>query len=1088
MLIFLTKINNIVGVLRNYYDFYRQLIQKNNNMRLKFNWILTFFLVFAVQVSFAQTKTISGKVSDNTGPLPGVVVIVKGTNTGTETDFDGNYSIKAKKGAVLEFSYIGMQATTKTVGSSNTIDIVLQEDTEALEEVVITAFGSKRQAKSLGYAAVKVTASELQEVSTSNPLENLSGKIAGVDISSPAQPGASTKIIVRGTSSITGSNTPLYIVDGSPIQDRSNSSIGSSSSFDAGSGINDIDPNNIASINFLKGAAATALYGSRGANGVIVITTKKGKDKLRINFSSSYDFLEVARTPHFQNEFGTGWSGASYSNVTGEGSTAASNENGSWGPAFSGEIRPWSRIIDGQQLIKPYVGLPDNVRQFYDIGHSKSNSLSISGGSEKSDVALTFSRVEMDGVFPTDADSFAKNNIGVNAGLKSDKLTVRLSGNYVNKKQKAVPTGQGDDAGFGKSLTQEMIQIPNDLSILDMKDLSNQFYSPSYFYTPYTTNPYATLENNKVSIFKDRFYGNVNLSYEISESLSANYQISTDVDNETIKRTGAIVEWIEGSPQDNASANGVVGSVQEAKYTNKEVDTYFNLNYNTDINDDLKLSVLTGVNYNQRTGNSLKVTVKGLDLPDYYELSNSAATPTLVQSDYERKVIGVYSQATLDYLDKYFLTLSARNDYSSTLPIKNNSYFYPSASLAAVIQDDENGFTKLRAGASRIGNDTNLYSVFATAGQSSNDGYFGSIEYPFSGVNGNEIYGTIENQDLKPEITDEIEVGFEGRYFNNRVSIDLSLYNRKTTDLIVDLPVARSTGYSLRTGNYVDLTNKGIELAISAKPIVTEDFTWEMNYTFTKNNSNVDKVANESGKISIYSAYAINFYAEEGKPLGAFYAPTPDTTDDGKIIADETTGYYTYSGEEAYAGSAQRDFVMGLKNSFKYKNFKLNMSFDWKQGGKLYSYTKRLAHFVGNGIETTYNGRNAWIIPNSVVSDGAGGYVENTTAVQHEDVTAFYNTSQNAAIEGGHIIDKTFIRMRDISLAYSFPSNFVDKLNLSSLSMSVYGKNLFLWTPGENPYIDPETTSYGRGIRSDFGEFATNPSQRTYGASLKLSF
>ena len=1071
-------------------------------MRLKFNWILTFFLVFAVQISFAQTKTISGKVSDNTGPLPGVVVIIKGTNSGTETDFDGKYSIKVKTGAVLEYSYIGMQTATKTVGASNTIDIVLQEDMEALEEVVITAFGSKRQAKSLGYSAVKINASDLNEVSTANPLENLSGKIAGVDISSPAQPGASTKIVFRGTSSITGSNVPLYVVDGSPIQDRSNSEIGSTSSFDAGSGINDIDPNNIETINFLKGAAATALYGSRGANGVVIITTKKGKDKLRVNFSTSYDFLEVSRTPNFQNEFGTGWAGASYSNVTGEGSTAASNENGSWGPAFNGQIRPWSRVINGQQLIKPYIGLPDNVRQFYDIGHSSSNSVSISGGGEKSDVALTFSRVEMDGVFPTDGDSFAKNNIGINAGLKSNKLTVRVSGNYINKKQKAIPTGQGDDAGFGKSLTQEMIQIPNDLSILDMKDQANQFYSPSYFYTPYTTNPYATLENNKVGIMKDRFYGNVNLGYEISESLRANFQISTDVDNETIKRTGAIVEWIKDSPQDNASANGVVGSVQEAKYTNKEVDSYFNLNYDTDINDDLKLSVLAGVNYNQRTGNSLKVTVKDLDLPDYYELSNSAATPSLAQSDYERKVIGIYSQATLDYLDKYFLTLTARNDQSSTLPIKNNSYFYPSASIAAVIQDNEKGFTKLRAGAARIGNDTNLYSVFATAGQSAgqfefNDGYFGKIEYPLGGINSYEIYKIIENQDLKPEITDEIEIGFEGRYLNNRISIDLSLYNRKTTDLIVDLPVARSTGYSLRTGNYVDLTNRGIELAITAKPVVTEDFSWEMNYTFTKNNSNVDKVDNDSGKISIYNAYAINFYAEEGKPLGAFYAPTPDTNESGQIIADETTGYYTYSGEEAYAGSAQRDFVMGLKNSFKYKNFKLNMSFDWKQGGKLYSYTKRLAHFVGNGIETTYNGRNAWIIPNSVNATVTGvdangdttyRYTENTTAVQHEDVTAFYNTSQNAAIEGSHIIDKTFIRMRDLSLGYSFPSDFVDKLNLSSLSMSVYGKNLFLWTPGDNPYIDPETTSYGRGIRSDFGEFAANPSQRTYGASLKLSF
>jgi len=1057
-------------------------------MKTKFNGFLTLLLALVVQISFAQEKTVTGNVADASGPLPGVTVLIKGINVGTQTDFDGNYSMKANVGDVLQFSFMGMQTVTKIVGDSNVINVTMEEDAEALEEVVITAFGSKRQAKSLGYAATKVSSDELTEVSSSNPLESLSGKVAGVDISAPAQPGASTKVIFRGFSSITGTNAPLYIIDGSPVQDNSSSSVGSTSSFDAGSGINDIDPNNIENINFLKGASATSLYGSRGANGVIIITTKKGKDKLKVSVSSSMDFQEVARVPHFQTDFGTGWSGVSYSNVSGEGSTAQSNENGSWGPVFNGQVRPWSRIVDNQQLIKPYVALEDNIKEFYDLGEAYTQSVAITGSNDISDVAFTYSRVDVDGVIPTDRDSFKKNNFGLNAGIGNDKFKVRTSINYVHKKQKAVPTGQGDDAGFGKSLIQEMIQLPNDVSLVDMEDLSNIFNTPSYFYTPYTSNPYVTLKNNNVEIEKDRFFGNANFTYILNDNLSATYQVSTDIDNEGVKRYGAIVNYVDGSPQDNASANGVVGAVQETKYTRREFDTYLNLNYNKKINEDLTLDALVGANFNERNGDFLSVSVTGLDLPDYYELSNSATTPSIQQSNYIRRVFGIYSQASLAYLDKYFLTVTARNDQSSTLPSANNSYFYPSVSFAGILADNEDVFAKFRAGWARIGNDTNMYQIFSTAGQSGNAGYFGTLSYPFGGVNGSEIYGRIENQDLKPEITDEIELGFETRFFSNRIGLDVSVYDRKTSDLIVNLPVAGSTGYTTVTGNFVDLTNQGIELMLTAKPIVTENFSWDLTYTFTKNNSKVTNVAGDDDKISIYSAYGINFYAEEGKPLGAFYAPTPATTADGNIIASADTGYYTYDGEEAYAGSAERDFIMGLKNSFNYKNFKLAMSFDWKQGGKMYSYTKRLSHFVGNGIETTYNGRNPWIIPNSVVSDGSGGYIENTTPVAYDDVTAFYNASQNQAIEGSHIIDKTFIRLRDLSFSYSVPAKFAERIGLSSLTFAVYGKNLFLWTPSSNPYVDPETTSYGRGIRSEFGEFATNPSQRAYGSSVKLTF
>lgn len=1065
-------------------------------METKIFKMLVLFAAFAVQGVFAQsTKTVSGTVSDDTGPLPGVDVRIKGTTRGTETDFDGKYSIQVSKGQTLQFSYIGMKSNEQVVDDIAKIDVVLEQDAEALDEVVVTAFGIKRQAKSLGYAAVKVASEDITRTSVANPLETLSGKVPGVNITAPNQPGASTTVTFRGIGSITGSNAPLYVVDGSPINNAARGTTGFSSSFDGGNGINDLDPNTIESINFLKGASATALYGSRAGNGVIIINTKKGKNKLKVDISSSFDASEVSRVPHIQKTFGTGWSAHSYSNVFGEGSKAASNENGSWGPKFNGEVRPWSRIVDEQQLIKPYVVLEDNMIDFFNSGTTLNNSVTLSGGSDKSDFAVTYSNFDTDGVIPTDRDSFEKNSFGINGGIKSDKWTIRTSVNYVNKRQTAVTSGQGDDATYGKSMIQEILQMPNDVSIVDMRDTENKFYTASNFYTPYAANPYLSLENNNVALDKDRFFGNANVSYNFTDNFSASYQISTDVDTETVKRYGAIVEYAPGSPQDNASANGVVGAVSEAKYTTRQTDHNFIVNYNAHVNEDFHIDVMGGINYNERNENFLEVEVKDLDLENYYELSNSATTPVVTQSDLMKRYIGVYAQAVVDYKEKYFLTLTGRNDWSSALPDGNNAYFYPSVSFAGILSESSDFFAKLRAGYAKIGNDTDAYLVHSEAGQASNAGYFGELSYPFAEVNGNEIYGRIANENLKPETIDEIEFGFETRMLENRVGLDVSFYRRKTTDLILDLPVARSTGYANMTSNAADMTNKGVELLLNVKPIRTEDFTWEMNYTFSKNDNNVDKINNEEGKVIIESAYGTFMYAEEGKPFGAFYSPGIAYTDAGEVIADPSNGYYYDDGVSKYNGSAQENFIAGLQNNLKYKDFKLSFGLDWKQGGKMYSYTKRLSHFVGNGIETTYNDRNPWIIPNSVVrdldADGnfLGTYSENTTPVAFEDVTAFYNTSQNAAIEQTHIIDKTFVRLRDVSLSYTFPESVTDKLSLNRLSLSIYGRNLFLWTPGDNPYSDPETSNFNDVATTRlFGEFATNPAQRTYGANLQLSF
>ncbi|WP_339712037.1 SusC/RagA family TonB-linked outer membrane protein [uncultured Kriegella sp.] len=1064
-------------------------------MKTKLNGLLTLVLALAVHITFAQQKTISGTVTDQDGlPLPGVNILVKGTTNGTQTDFDGNYSISGEVGQVLSFTFIGQKDVSQTIGSGSTINVQMEEDAQALEEVVVTGvLGTKLQPRAQGYASTSLSNDDLTDVTNTNPFESLSGKVAGMDITAPAQPGASAKVIVRGFSSITGSNSPLYVVDGTPIYNESNSNTDDNSAdrtFDGGSGVNDLDPNSIENITILKGAAATAVYGSRGANGAILITTKKGKDtsKISIDFTTSMDVLEVSRVPHYQNDFGQGWNGSSSSALPGSGLPGASNENGSWGPEYNGAIRPWGQIVDNAQQIKPYVALPDNVKDFYDQGSVYTNSIRVSGGGANSDYSLGFTNTDSDGVIPTDADKYDRKAFSLNAGIKNEKIAVRASANYIERDQNVVNTGQGDAAGQGNTFMQEILQVPRDISLVDLYDYENNpFNTNDNFYTPYASNPYFVVNENSTNIASNRLFGNLNFTFNVTPSLTAVWQIGADIENLKRKSYGAKVDYTPGSAQQLLNTLPIVGGVTEYQIERKQYDTYFTLNHDLQISSDLNLTSSAGLTYNQRSFDELSVAITDLDIPDYYEISNSAVTPTVTNNNELRRTLGLFGTATLGFMEKYFLTLTARNDWSSTLPMGNNSYFYPSATASAIIFDSRQAFVKLRGGISQVGNDTSPYKTESTLVQGTAGAYFGQINMPIGGVNSFELNSQLGNSELKPEITTEYEFGADAAFFNRRITLDVAYYVKKTEDLLIDRLLPRSTGYLQITGNYADVSNKGIELALGLTPVLTENFKWNIGYTFTKNDNEVTDLRGLD-RFVINSAYGTSFNAEEGRPLGVFRFRGPAKTADGQYIVDANTGFYVQDEEEQDLGTSQRDFVMGLKNTFTYKNVSLSFGLDWKEGGEMYSYTNRLLGFTGNSIATTYNERNPFIVPNSVVDDGNGNYSENTTPIDFDQVTNFWGTGSNPAIEHTHVIDKTFIRLRDLSLSYKFPTDAVKAIGLSAASVSVYGKNLFLWTPDENPYVDPEVTTFGSDLASEFGEFAANPAQRTYGAALKLSF
>lgn len=1073
-------------------------------MKQKLKGLMMLFFILILQSSIAQEKKITGVVSDNAGiPLPGVSVLVKGTKLGTQTDFDGKYMIKASSNQVLVFSYIGMKTSEITANSSVINVKMLDAGAQELESVVVTtAMGIKKQKRSLGYATSSVSAKDLTDVTNVNVFESLSGKVAGADITTPAQAGASSKVVIRGFNSLSNSS-PLYVVDGTPINNSSNGggttadgkSINSTRSFDAGNGISDLDPNNIESMSILKGAAASALYGSRAANGVVLITTKsaKNKSKISIDFLTSTDFNQVARVPHLQNEFGQGWSGLSYSTWSGvaNANNTASNENGSWGAKYNGEVRPWGAIINGVQQAKPYVALPNNIKDFYTTGTTFTNSMRISGGGENSNFSLNASTVNSDGIFPTTADAYKRNTLGINAGISTGKFTVRTSVNYINKNQNVVNTGQGGTEGG--TVAQALAQTPRDIDVVGLKDYKNNPYNtPSNLYSPYVDNPYWDLQENSTNIKGNRFFGNVNLSYKITDKLTATYQIGGDYRNEKIKSYGAIMDYFPGSANADASKAPVVGGVTEKTAENIETDTNFNLTYVTPVGKDFSFSGMIGFNTNQRSGSSLKANVTNLDVPNFYELSNSILSPIVVQDDYLRRSYGVFASVEASYKEKIYLTVTGRNDWTSTLPQGKNSYFYPSLSLSGVVLDNTQHFVKLRGSIASIGNDTGYYQTKSSMIPANAALGFGNILLPIGGVNGYELSGNLGNPNLKPERTTEYELGFESNFFNKRVNLDFSVYHKKTTDLLFSRPLAASTGFTSQTDNILDLQNRGVEVVLNVVPVKVKKFQWDFTTTFSKNVSKVLDIAYGLDKLTLASMYGVNFVAEKGQPLGMFTAFTPRLTPDGRPIVSPSTGYYTVGNDQSNVGTSQRKFVMGLRNNFKYKNFTLGSSFDWKQGGKMYSYTKRINEFSGNGIETTFNDRNTYIIPNSVieVKDATGNitYAENTVPMTTSKVTSFWNTSSNPGIEAGHVIDKTFIRLRDLFLTYNVPTTFVQKFKIATASLSIYGKNLFMWTPKANPYVDPELSTYGDGLLSEAGEFATNPSQRSYGASFKVTF
>jgi TonB-linked SusC/RagA family outer membrane protein len=1033
-------------------------------------------------LAIAQNKQVSGTVIDEAGiPVVGASVLEKGTSAvRAVTDINGKFSFSVQQSVnTLVIKYLGY-ADTEVAARTN-VSITLTPDTRMLGEVVVTALGLTKDQKAIPYAAALVNNEELTRAGQRSALNALQGKVPGVSITSNSgAPGASSRIVLRGYSSITGNNEPLFVVDGIPISNNASQGTGLGNNVDFGNAVNDINPNDIENITILKGAAASALYGSRAANGVVLITTKSGsvKSKTTIDYSGSVKFTNYMPILKYQDEFGQGWSGH-----------FAYDENGSWGPKFDGKDRLWGRVINGQQQYKPFVGQPTNIQDFYQTGVTYNNGISISGGTDKTTYYVSYSNLHDDGIVPTDVDTYSKNSFNFNGTHKSKYLTVSSAVTYNQKEVSAVGGGQG------YSVFNNIMQIPRDFSIVDMADYKSPFYDINGYYTQYgIVNPYWTLNEDGNKYNEDHVYGNLKVEVPIYKSLKFTSRLGEDFYTNKIKQGTAIIqpdEW-----RQNYGNTSDPGSVYVSSGYRSELNFDAFLTFNPTFGD-FSLSALLGANVNDRYSNSQTTNVPSLDLPGFYNVKNTSSTPTVTQTYTQRRLVGMYGQFDLSYKDMLYLNVGARNDWSSTLPKDGNSYFYPAVGLSWLFSEmlpsikNVVSYGKLRANYGVTGNDPGTYVLKSVMVAGMVDMPFGGdVTFPFGGLNAYEVSNTIGNATLRPEMTHEIEFGADLRFLDNRIGLDVAVYKRNTKDQIMNVSIPTSTGYSAAYMNLGDVQNRGIEIQAKVTPVKTKDFTWDLGVTFAKNENKVIELLDgvlEEIQIGGFSGTGI--WAAAGKPMGYFKTAGIRKTDDGKIIVSANGIPVATSTEEEY-GSFQHDYTMGFNTQFNYKGVYLAASFDYRKGGLFFSRTADINDFVGNNIRTAYNDRRPFVVPNSVreTKDASGKtiYVENTTPISIQNINTYYN---GGGMEGGasYLIDKTSFRVREIVLGYHLPKSLYKKTPISNIDISLIGYNLLLWLPKTNTFIDPDVTTFGNSIEGEFGEFSSYPATRSWGISLKVS-
>ena len=1075
-------------------------------MRKFLSSLFVAMLYFAI-AGQAQVLSVSGRITDQKGaPVPSASIVIKGKSAnGVAADEQGRFKINASKGDVLVISNVSFTSKEVTV-TGTTANVTLMPSDANLSEVVVTAMGIRRSEKALGYAVSKVDPANLLLKSEPDVLKGLAGKVPGVDIrGGQGAPGAATRIQIRGVSSFSGGE-PLIVVDGVPY---SNNLVNTTSPFSGGgtygSGFGNIDPNDIESINVLKGAAAASLYGSRAANGVLLITTKsgsprKGKKSLNVTYKTGYSLENISGIPDFQNTYGAG---ANF---------RVQSSNGSWGGKFgkgviydaSGNVigtsasgidsipaTTWATMYNSYPELFPngrlaYKAIPDNVSSLFNTGTLFENSVGLNGGEGNSLFNVTLSRVDQKGYITN--SSYTKNNISVGGQTAIGKLTIGASISYARTKQIGGFIGQAQSfiSQWGRTFTMarnwDITGWPSE----------NRAGAQIGFNDGQYTNPVWGAYHNVITSVDDRIVANLKASYKFSSKFRIDY--TAGVNSYALYRDQIIDKSSLGS------ADNVLGTLTEVVSRTQEIQSTLVAVYNPKISNDFNLDLKVGNDINQRESRGQQVYGVNFVIPGLYNLTNTSRQTFSSDNRSKRRLVGFFGEASLGFRNYAFLNLTGRTDLTSTLPYKNATYFYPGISGSIVWSDalklksNVLDYGKIRAGFARVGNDAApgngeaIYGLNAAGFLGQSQAYRGSSNY---------------DPNLTPEFTKELELGLDMRFFKGRIGMELTWYDKRTTDLIYAIGLPTTTGYSSFYTNLGEIRNTGWEAALDLKPIITKNFQWDVRAIYTKNLNTVERLVAGLTR-DIIGGFN---YIEAGYPYGYLRGGRSARTDDGQLLINPISGMPFVDPNDDMVGDPNAKYKLGITNTFSFKGISLSVLWDMTKGGNFYSET--ISSMLGRGVTRDTEGREVsrvieGVYGNSTPVTGADGKnhytpilsggktIPNQTRVTTNDLFFTNGTGASFATNGAFeyaVFDGTVYRLREIALAYSLPASTLSKLKVSNVTISLTGRNLWFLAPNVPKYtnFDPDINSVVGGTAQGV-ETGGAPSTKRYGINLNITF
>ena len=1023
-----------------------------------------------------QSNKVTGIVNDEFGPVIGASVVEKGTSNGVVTDLDGKFSLNVKPGATLIISFVGYKQQEVKAGNAP-LNIVLEEDSKMLSEVVVTALGIKRERKALGYGVAEVQGEALTKAKETNVINSMAGRVPGLVVTQTAGGASgSSRVILRGSTEMTGNNQPLYVIDGVPLDNTNFGSAGTYGGFDLGDGISSVNPDDIESMSVLKGPAASALYGSRASHGVILITTKKAnKDKVSVEYNGTLTFdTQLAKWDDVQQVYGMGANGTYPIN-------AVSNTNMSWGAKADGTNM--LKYFDGVE--RPYLIVPDNTSQFFRTGFTATNSAIIGVNNGKTGIRFTYTDMRNKDIVPK--THMSRDIFNLRANTSAGKFDLDFSVNYTREDVKNRPALGDSKSNIGKNLMT--LATTYDQAWLKSYQDANGEYANWNGMDPYNVNPYWDVYKNSNSSKKDQFRFNGKVVWNITQHLKVQGTAGAELNWFTFEdyKAPTTPGYESGYLQNNNFRNRMYNFELLALYNN----SWGNFDFNATL----------GGNLYKVNNQTIVTTAKDMKIRDVVALM-SFNEVSVEPYSYRKQINSIYGAVNLGWKHMLYFDATLRGDQSSTLPISNNMYIYPSFSGSFVFSEllklgDKLPYGKVRMSWAQVGSDTDPYQLGLVYTKS-------KFAYPGYTI-GYISNGTIPNKDLKPTKTNSFEMGLELKFLKNRIGLDFTYYSQLSKNQIMGMASSSTSGYGYRLINAGEIENKGVEIALNTRPIQTKDFSWDLNFNFSKNSNKVKKLVDDMDMFELEKAtwLDVQVAAKVGENFGSIVGPDFQRNENGDILIDPSTGLPMYDKSNHVLGNASWDWTGGVYTNFSYKNISLSAVFDVKVGADLYSMSARAAHETGKSM-VTLEGREAWykseearqaagyakdspdwiptggFIAPGVIDNGDGTYRENDIVINPEKY--WMSVCRNAP--SMFIYDNSYVKCREITLSYTLPKAWLKNV-VDGLTISFVARNPFIvWK--NIPNIDPDSNyNITTGMGMVYGSL---PSRKSYGFNVNVKF